>query len=349
MSGKKLIKNLIKILFALFLLIQFSCAGPAKLVRTSKEEFWLGIHVLMDTKDAFHVLIGEIPSLAKNGINLLITEIDYNYEYQSHPKLRGYGHITKEEIKNLLQVCKENHILLIPQFQCLGHQSWAKETFPLLINYPQFDETPNQFPNNDSIYCRSWCPLHPDINPIIFDLLTELIDAFEAKVFHVGMDEVFLIASDFCPRCKGKNPAELFAKAVNDYYNFLSARNIEMMMWGDRLLDTTSTGYSLWEASANNTHQAIDLIPKDIIICDWHYGQQTEYPSIPIFLNKGFRVLPSSWNDSLASEALLNYSLKFYSQNMLGHLCTTWSRPVVGETSKYPTIKIVAKKLQRIN
>ncbi|MCX6149920.1 MAG: family 20 glycosylhydrolase [Ignavibacteriales bacterium] len=346
--NKKYLIFLFRICFLIaFVFVQIQCAGPTTLVRSSQEDFWLGIHVLMDNKDAAAALTSEIPALAKNGVNLVIAEINYNYEYESHPELRGNGHISKEEIKNLLQVCKENNILLVPEFQCLGHQSWAKETFPLLTTYPQFDETPGQYPNNEGIYCRSWCPLHPDLNPIIFDLMDELIDVFKASTLHVGMDEVFLIASDFCPRCKGKNPAELFAKAVNDYHNHLQKRGVEMMMWGDRLINAKETKYSEWESSTNNTYPAIDMVPNDIIICDWHYGKMNEYNSIPYFLKKGFRVLPSSWKDVSASDALVDYSLKFNSPKMLGHLCTTWQRPVTGETSQFQPLKEAAKKLNR--
>jgi hypothetical protein len=335
-----------KILVSFFLIIQFSCTSQTKITRSTQNDYWLGIHVLLESNAAVESIKSEIPALAKNGVNFLITEINYNFEFQSHPELRGNGHITKIEIQELLKECKEKKILLIPEFQCLGHQSWAKTTFPLLIKYPQFDETPGQYLNNDSIYCRSWCPLHPDINPIIFDLFSELIDAFDASVMHVGMDEVFLIGSEFCPRCNGKNQAELFAKAVNDYYKYLSDHNVEMMMWGDRLLDSKSTGYNIWESSANNTYQAINMIPNDIIICDWHYELQNDYPSIPLFLEKGFRILPASWRDTLASEAIIKFSKKYDSQNMLGHLCTTWSSPEVEKISQYPTIQIAAKNLK---
>ena len=37
------------------------------------------------------------------------------------------------------------------------------------------------------------------------------------------------------------------------------------------LLDGYATGLGMWEASHNETHMAIDLIPKDVVICDWHY------------------------------------------------------------------------------
>jgi len=325
------------------------CATSSEIFRNSESEFKLGIHVLMDSKESLEAVKSEIPKLSQSGIDFIITEINYHFEYESHPELRGYGHITKEEIKSLLEVCEENKIKLIPQFQCLGHQSWSTETFTLLTRYPQFDETPGQYPNNENIYCRSWCPLHPEINPIIFDLMDELIDVFEADVFHVGMDEVFLIGSEFCPRCNGKDPAFLFAKAVNDYYNHLvKKRGLEMMMWGDRLIDTASTGYSRWEASNDRTYLAIDSIPKDIIICDWHYAKLESYPSIPIFLKKGFRVLPSSWKDVDAANALLEYSIKNKNKNMLGHLLTTWKKPIAGEFANHPTIKPVAERLGKM-
>ena len=87
----------------------------------------------------------------------------------------------------------------------------------LLKTHPEFDETPGQFPNNTNIYCRSWCPQNPEVTKVVFALVDELVGAFETTAFHVGMDEVFIIASEHCPRCKGGDPAKLFAKAVNDF------------------------------------------------------------------------------------------------------------------------------------
>ena len=64
----------------------------------------------------------------------------------------------------------------------------------------------------------------------------------------------------------------------------LKARGKRMMMWGDMLL---------------HYPEAIDLIPNDTIIMDWHYGPQHDYPSIAQFRDKGFEVFVvpalSSW------------------------------------------------------
>jgi len=305
-----------------------------------------GLHVLVENRAAADDLLRGIPELAKLGLDLLFVEIDYNYEYVSHPELRGDDPITRETVKKMVALCRELKIRLIPEFQSLGHQSWEKKTFPLLIRYPQFDETPGQYPQNQDIYCRSWCPLHPDLNPIIFQLYDELIEAFEADALHVGMDEVFLIGSEYCPRCKGKNPAELFAQSVNDIYDHLvRAKGVEMFMWGDRLIDGATTGYGEWEGSMNRTSPAVDLIPKDIIICDWHYEKMKSYPSVPMFLDKGFRVLPTSFKEVKGVKKLIDYSLTFSSERMLGHLCTIWRAPKSGE-ARNPALLAAAKKIQ---
>jgi hypothetical protein len=204
------------------------------------------------------------------------------------------------------------------------------------MKYPQFNETPGKYPNNEGIYCQSWCPLHPEVNTIIFQLMDELIEAFEADSLHAGMDEVFLIGEDACPRCKGKEKAELFAKAVNDYHkHIVEKRKIEMLMWADRLIDAGKINYGKWEASDNNTAAAIDLIPKDIIICDWHYESRDAYESIPMFLNKGFRVWPASWRKPEAAKALIDYSRTFANPKMIGHLNTTWGAVPIKELATF--------------
>ncbi len=289
---------------------------------------WRAVHLIGYTNDDLLETLGkDIPVLAEMGIDVLILEVDYGFDYQSHPELRsGKNPISKAAARKLVGICREHGIRLIPQFQCLGHQSWKAATGPLLIKYPEFDLTPGAFPNNEGIYCREWDPLNPKVNEIVFRLMDELIDAFESDALHVGMDEVFLLGSEHSPSTKGKDPAELFAKAVNDYYlHLVKTRGVEMMMWGDRLIDGEKMKYGEWESSLNGTAGAVDMIPKDIIICDWHYGNRDEYPSVPMFIEKGFRVIPSGWNRVGATRSLIRYAKSQNHPNMLGHLFTTWS------------------------
>jgi hypothetical protein len=264
--------------------------------------------------------------LAPAGVNVIVLEVNYRFAFQSHPELRMEPALSKAEARALAAQCRQLGIRLIPLFNCLGHQSWAKSTFTLLTQYPEFDETPQIPRDNPDIYCRSWCPQHPGVNAVAFQLMDELLDAFEADALHVGLDEVFLIGSDQCGRCRGQDRAKLFARAVNDYHHHLvGQRKATMLMWGDRLLDDQTMKYGEWESSRNGTAPAIDLIPKDIVICDWHYEKRDAYPSVPFFQEKGFRVWPSSWRKTDAALALLEYAQSHNTGRLLGHLNTTWS------------------------
>ena len=294
---------------------------------TAKTKPWRAVHLLNYNTDADLEALGQnLEALAKQGINVIILEVDYNFAFKSHPDLRhGTNPITRDGARKFAALCKKLGIRLIPEFQSLGHQSWKAETFPLLTVYPNFDLTPGAFPNNDGIYCREWDPTNPEVWRIVFELLDEIIDAFRADAIHVGMDEVFLLGSDKSPSTTGKDPGVLLANAVNELHRHLvRKRHVEMLMWGDRLIDAAQYDYGEWEAAKNGTATAIDKIPKDIIICDWHYELRDSYPSIPMFIGKGFRVLPSGWKDVDATKGFISFSRSHAGPKMLGHLFTTW-------------------------
>ncbi len=309
---------------------------------------WRGVHIGIGSQKAVDQVTEVVGELAGLGINAIVGEINYGYQYASHPELRRGGASGAEQIKKLVAECRKHKVRLIPQFQCLGHQSWSKNTAPLLTKYPQFDETPGKYPDNEDIYCRSWCPLHPEVNKVVFELMDELIEMFEADAMHVGLDEVFLIGDDDCPRCKGKGNAELLAKAINDYHKHLvGKRKVEMLMWGDRLIDASKYSYGKWEASANDTARAIDMIPKDIVICDWHYEPRKAYESVPMFLEKGFRVWPASWKKPDPAKALVDYSKQFDNERMLGHLNTTWGAVKIKDLPSFGPLRYATKSFSR--
>jgi hypothetical protein len=71
------------------------------------QPLWFGRHVLVENKRAAEILIAELPALAKVGINLLIVEVDYKYEYAFHPGLRAAvdncsQHLVKERSVEML-------------------------------------------------------------------------------------------------------------------------------------------------------------------------------------------------------------------------------------------------------
>lgn len=307
---------------------------------------WRGVHImawgLAGGPDGLQPLKEAVTKVFHPaGVNVIILEVGYNFEYQKHPELRQTKFITKKDAQDLVAHCRQYGIRVIPQFNCVGHQSWRNILHPLLTQYREFEEPPDVPPGQRWTALRSWCPLHPEVNPIVFSLIDELIDAFSTDAFHVGMDEILVIASKKCERCRDKTPAEVLAKAINDLHqHIVQERGLTMLMWGDRLLDGDNFPYGPgWETSRNGTAPAIDLIPKDIIICDWHYGKRPEYPSVAYFQEKGFRVWPAGWSNPDAVRAMIRYSRQHASDRMLGYLATSWvlepggfCRALLGET-----------------
>ncbi len=287
------------------------------------------------TVDPFIAFIND--ELAPRHINTLILRVDYNYQYQSHPELRDSSALSEKEVKKIVATCKKQGIRIVPQINLLGHQSWAERVENLLKVYPEFDETPHikmmekyEWPNKDGLYCKSYCPLHPGVHKVVFALVDELLEAFEASDFHAGLDEVFYIGDEQCPRCAGHDKARLFAGEVSRIRNHLAIKNRKLWMWGDRLLDGKTTGMGMWEASMNNTHQAIDLIPKDVFICDWHYERPDK--SAVYFAMKGFQVATCVWRKPEVSKIQIADMMHFRAgstpelkANLQGIIITVWS------------------------
>ncbi len=285
-----------------------------------------GLHINLGTEEsvgAVERIVGEIaPSL---GFNWIILGVTGRFAYQSHPECAEPDSIALADARRLRELAQAAKIELVPEYNCLGHQSFQEKPHALLRSHPEFNEAPDMDMHAFEFHnFYSWCPNRPGVYDIVFDLIDELAEAFETRSFHVGMDEVFVLGE--CPQCTGTPNAQLFAKAVSDIHeHVVGARGLEMMMWGDRLLPP-STGYNMWERSNNETEAAIDLIPKDIIMCDWHYEvmEQDDYPSVRHFQEKGFRVWPAGWNERDAVRRLIEVGRGDATEKMLGYLSTTW-------------------------
>jgi hypothetical protein len=86
----------------------------------------------------------------------------------------------------------------------------------------------------------------------------------------------------------------------------------------------------MWEASYNNTYRAVDMIPKDVVICDWHYERADKTPVY--FAMKGLHVITCPWRKpELAvkqAQDMVNFrkeSSKEMQPKFYGMMQTVWS------------------------
>ena len=285
--------------------------------------------------------------LAPAGVNLVVLQVRYRYQFKKHPECQGFDPLSYDDVKLLLNTCRRNGIRLIPKMNLLGHQSGLHNTpqdgilhghpkegipdFPdgLLRAYPFLDETPEK---ETVVYARSLCPTHPLLPSILFDLIDELLDVFEADAMHIGCDEAMMLGE--CPRCRGTEPHILFANYIKMLCDHLASRGAQAMMWTDRLLHHTESGYNcVYEASANGTDKAIELVPKSLLCCDWHYGKHDSYRSVDIFADHGLRMMICPWKNVENTKRFLNYALEHDRGHIEGYLQTTWCSS--GELARY--------------
>jgi len=275
--------------------------------------------------------------LAPSGVNLVVLQTRYRYRFQRHPECMGYDPLSADDVKILLNACRRNGIRLIPKMNLLGHQSGLHNVPSdgilhghategvldyrdgLLRAYPMLDELPDQ---DTGFYSRHLCLKHPLLHNLLFDLMDELLDVFEADGMHIGCDEAFNIGQ--CPRCRNVPPHILFAEHITKLRDHLAARGAQTMFWSDRLLNAKESENHAYEASENGTDGAIDLISKDILCCDWHYESHDAYRSVDIFADKGFRMMVSPWKNRNSAEKFLEYAMAHDRGHIEGYLQTTW-------------------------
>ena len=289
----------------------------------------VGLHLRINKTDSTDALVKYIKEgLTQIGVNTLVLEFNPGYNYRCFPELAD-GTFGREDAKKVAQAAKEAGIRIVPLFMCLGHQGWKYEPNKLLELHPEFKETTDvvegiKSPDkvggkiitntpNGEFYCHSWCASNDDVYKYVFPRMDEIMEDFGADCVHVGMDETFSIAEDSCPRCVGKGRAELFARTINILHDHIvKEKGWQMMMWADRLVNAREYETHAWEADYLGIWRAIDMIPTDIIMCNWHYEiTEKGFPSLEMFMEKGFNILPGGWRSLKQMKFLHSETVKY--------------------------------------
>jgi hypothetical protein len=177
--------------------------------------------------------------------------------------------LEKEEVANLVEYIRKFHIEVIPEIPSLTH------SYYLLNRHRELAEI------KDAEWPDTYCPSDPESYKLVFDVLDEYIDVLRPEMIHLGKDE-WRMPVEVCPLCKGKDYRELFVRDIQNIYNHLSKKGIKVAMWGDHLLESvrqkgfrdreTKSGYKYKIPGAISPEQVFNLIPKDILIFNWFWG-----------------------------------------------------------------------------
>jgi len=182
-----------------------------------------------------------------------------------HPELAGGDCLSREEVRHIVAACRARHIEVIPEVQSFGH------AYYLCVAHPEIAE------RADDPWPDTYCPSNPRTYELLFDVLDEVIEVFEPRTVHIGHDEIQTIG--VCGTCRSRRADAVLAEDVNRIHDFLAERGVRTAMWGDKLMPTEHGGNARHRRDAAGrawilpaTHRAIDRIPRDVLILDWHWG-----------------------------------------------------------------------------
>ncbi len=215
-----------------------------------------------------------IRELSRHKINFISMHLEHTFVVEKHPIISdGTGALTAADVGEICDYARKYHCLFFPSFEAFSHQHHIFKH----EEYAHLAESPGG---------SSFSPVQDGTYELLEDIFDEMVPAFTGTdFFNAGCDEVGDLGTG-----QSKELAEeigkdaLYARHMNRVHDMLTSRGKRMMMWGDMLL---------------HHPEAIEMVPKDTIIMDWHYGPQHDYPSIKQFRDAGFEVfvIPalSSW------------------------------------------------------
>ncbi len=198
-----------------------------------------------------------IDTLIYHGFNSILLEVGGCMEYKRHPEINEYwkaysrefgeyngktyhhqiskrvrnsvhtynagGDVySQEELSELVEYCNKRELEIIPEIPSLTHSEY------ILGVYPELAEC------DDEYLPDTCCPSNEKLHEIVFDLYDEAIEVFKPKTLHIGHDEWWVMC--ICDKCRGKDPARLFADNVNKCYDYLASKGVETMFWADKLV-----------------------------------------------------------------------------------------------------------------
>ena len=169
-------------------------------------------------------------------------------------------------------------------------------------------------------------PNHPTVQTYVKNLINETVELADPIAILIGHDEVTQAAVP-------PLPPNLFLDSVYFLHNHIKSHGIKTWMWGDQIISAAEfPTVGNCNGAFLNYYTYRPLIPKDIVICDWHYTQTpTTFPSSVALMAEGRDVIAVTWSTLANIKAFHKYA---QSIGTLGRMTTLWSLTQDDETAK---------------
>jgi len=215
----------------------------------------------------YHALL---PRLASWGYNAVFAHFTDDQgcamQFDRRPSLATPHAFTQAQMRRWIGRAADMGLAVIPEIESFGHTRYihGRRKYRALA-----EPAAGHF--------NALNPFKRESKAILRDLVEETAEVFDAPFIHAGLDEVNFGASPEARRAlRSREKWELFADHVNVMHELVTRAGRRMMMWGDHVL---------------REPRMADRIPRDVLICDWHYRGDVSPDTVARFTRKGFEVI----------------------------------------------------------
>ena len=290
-----------------------------KKIGTGKIKMGDHIHQPKILKRILHLVLSEKPDVKKMKstidlaryyhYNHIIIQLKKHVQLQSMEGIATNGAWSKNEFLEVVNYAKEHNLKVIPEINFLTHQKHLFSDPSLLYTNQTYN------PSNKKVY------------ELAFKIIDELCQLIQPEFFHIGHDELYGL-STATKNSKNKKilPAKLFLYDIQKLNTYIGSKNVKTMMWGDMFLyasDFPEMNYHPMHANLSYKN-ILPQIPKNIIICDWHYFDKQSFSTINYFTKNGFVTYGATWWRLDCALAFTNYIYKNVPYTKSGIITTTW-------------------------
>ncbi len=253
---------------------------------------------------------------ARYKLNAMVIECEYT-RWKSHPEIHVPYSMSPEDLRADVAYARDHFLEPIPLVNSLGHSEW------IFKNGQHLDLA------EDVSAPHAYDASNPKSYRFIFDIYQEALDIFRPRLFHIGHDEVKILGDDVF----GKYPArpenirkgitKLFTDDTNRLADWLRARGVRTMLWGDMLLDRSEAPEAANAPTPEEAQKRRALLPNDAVIADWRYTPGSEQRNgLQVFKQAGFATLGCPWFEP---ENIRGWAQQAIQKGALGLLQTTWA------------------------
>ena len=172
------------------------------------------------------------------------------------------GFITQDEMREIVEYCKERGLDVIPEVPTLSHSDYIVRAFPELNE------------RAEDAYPDTYCPSNPKTYEIVFDIIDEVVDVFKPEYVNIGHDEFYTVA--ICPLCKGKSPVDLYVADITKINDYLKSKGIKTLMWADKFFGDPVTGNAYPKKLVPDLMGCRGKVPTDVILLNWAWPHEVQ-------------------------------------------------------------------------